>query len=75
MTFLFLMQDLYTSLAKSDHCWVTATATGGPMSLEHRCMRCVPYFEETHHLAPISLDHGPKGQMPAENRTLNATEV
>lgn len=68
MTFLFLMQDLYTSLAKSDHCRVTATATGGPMSLENRCMRLIPYFEGTHHLAPISLDHGPKGQMPAENR-------
>ena len=47
MTFLFLMQDFYTSLAKSDHCWVTAAAIGGPMGLEHRCMRLAPYFEET----------------------------
>lgn len=38
------------------------------MSLEHRCMRLAAYFEETHHQALISLDHGPKGRRPAESR-------
>ena len=75
MTLLFLTQDFYTSLAKSGHCWATATATGGPVGLEHRCMRLAPCFEETHHQDLISLDHGPEGRRPAGSRQLSVTEV